>query len=190
MGAGGSKKHTITMGAREMNIERVLGKGAFGKVHCLIVSLFRTFFSNQSDLLFQTGATLWESVRHEGSQNSYFPKTLHIAPHTHIFIQILFSGRSTQVMNKQQILEKGAHCARNTVRERLMLSKLNNPFIVNLWGALQDDQNLYLVSTVSSLFRQPLFVSSNVVFSSLLPFLPFPSLSLPLSPLSLHRSWT
>ncbi len=81
-------------------------------------------------------------------------------------------------MNKQQILEKGAHCARNTLRERLMLSKLNNPFIVNLWGSLQDEQNLYLVDF--SYF----FCSSLFLFNEFLIIHP-PSRSP-----SLPRSWT
>ena len=50
-----------------------------------------------------------------------------------------------KVMSKVQILKKGDSCVRSVLRERVLLSDLQNPFIVNMWGAIQDDRNLYLV---------------------------------------------
>ena len=50
-----------------------------------------------------------------------------------------------KVMSKAQILGKGERTVISTIREREMLAKLHHPFIVNVWGSVQDDQNLYLV---------------------------------------------
>ena len=46
-------------------------------------------------------------------------------------------------MSKAKIIDK--HSVRNILRERKILSKLKNPFIVNIVFAFQDYENLYLV---------------------------------------------
>ena len=48
-----------------------------------------------------------------------------------------------KVMSKIKIITK--HCQENVKRERNILTKLNNPFIVNMYFAFQDSLNLYLI---------------------------------------------
>ena len=46
-------------------------------------------------------------------------------------------------MLKAKIISK--HCEKSIINERKLLSKLNHPFIINLYYAFQDNENLYLV---------------------------------------------
>jgi serine/threonine protein kinase len=50
-----------------------------------------------------------------------------------------------KVMSKIQMLKKGAKTIEGGLREREILSELNHPMIVNLWGSIQDEHHLFLV---------------------------------------------
>ena len=58
-------------------------------------------------------------------------------------------------MSKLKVLDKKSEKSINSERE--LLSKLHNPFIVNMHYAFQDSENLYLImkSWVYRLVRQP-----------------------------------
>eukprot|EP00008_Paramoeba_atlantica_P002731 CAMPEP_0201481676 /NCGR_PEP_ID=MMETSP0151_2-20130828/5941_1 /ASSEMBLY_ACC=CAM_ASM_000257 /TAXON_ID=200890 /ORGANISM="Paramoeba atlantica, Strain 621/1 / CCAP 1560/9" /LENGTH=376 /DNA_ID=CAMNT_0047863999 /DNA_START=221 /DNA_END=1351 /DNA_ORIENTATION=+ len=92
----GNSKSVVSLGVHDFTIERMLGKGAFGKVHVIVDTESKKFYA-------------------------------------------------LKILSKVQILRKGDKCVAGTIRERVILAKLSDPFIVNLWGAIQDNRNLYLI---------------------------------------------